>query len=359
MNKKKTIISVVGARPNFMKLAPIARALKKQRTVEHVIVHTGQHYDAKMSTVFFKELGIRQPDIDLGVKEKTHGAQTGEIMKRFETVCLKRKPDVVIVVGDVNSTAACALVAAKLNIKVAHVEAGLRSFDRTMPEEINRVVTDSIADYLFVTEKSAIANLLKEGHDKKKIHFVGNTMIDTLVAQKQKIIKSDILKAYCVQPKTYCVLTLHRPSNVDNKKTLEQIMNAIQKGAQGKTIIFPVHPRTRKNLPQTNGFTFIAPLGYHDFMALVRSSAVVITDSGGIQEEASFLGVPCVTIRNNTERPVTITQGTNILAGTDPRKIIVAIQKALKQKRKKIAIPRWDGKASDRIVGIITKVVKT
>lgn len=359
---KIKIISVVGARPNFVKIATFVKKIKQANRIQHVLVHTGQHYDQAMSDSFFRDLDITKPDINLGVKEKSHAAQTAEIMKRFEKVCVSEKPDIVVVVGDVNSTVACALTAVKLGIKVAHIEAGLRSFDRSMPEEINRIITDSISDYLFVTEESGVLNLLREGRSKKQIYFVGNTMIDTLIAQNGTLEAKDVLQRFKVNEKEYVVVTLHRPSNVDRKAALKSIMKAIHKGARGRKVLFPVHPRTQKKLNKwniaTNGIYVMKPLGYHDFMTLIKNAAAVITDSGGIQEETSFLGVPCVTVRENTERPITVTIGTNIIAGTTGQRIVKAIQKSVCGHTKIRRIPKWDGQASNRIIKILTKLIK-
>jgi len=361
MTKKRIkIISVVGARPNFMKIAPIAKAFNKQKNILHLIVHTGQHYDEKMSKVFFSDLEIPKPHVNLGVKKSSHAAQTAEIMSRFEKVLLREKPDCVLVVGDVNSTIACSLTAVKLGIKVAHVESGLRSFDRSMPEEVNRVLTDQISDYLFVTEKSGVQNLLNEGVSKKKIFLVGNTMIDTLFVNTKKASRSVILKKLGLKKKGYVLLTLHRPSNVDDPEQLQQMVQAVLKGAEGVDVVFPAHPRTKKQLGPLKAYGLqlkaIPPQGYLDFLKLMSESRVVVTDSGGIQEETSALGIPCLTLRMNTERPVTIEKGTNILVGVNPKKIRNSIRDVLGQKRPAIRnIPLWDGKAAQRIVTILCK----
>lgn len=363
------IVNVVGARPNFMKIAPLMAEFKKHKNIEAVLVHTGQHYDKKMSKKFFDDLDIPKPDINLEVGSKSHAKQTAEIMIRFEKVLLKERPDLVLVVGDVNSTIACALTAVKLGIKVVHVEAGLRSFDRTMPEEINRVLTDAISDLLFVTEKEAIDNLIREGVCRKKIHFVGNVMIDTLFKCKQKADKSNILKKLKLKSKEYAMLTLHRPSNVDCKATLARIFEALEEISKNIKIIFPVHPRTKSSLERFkiksfsryssldtryNNILFIDPLGYLDSLKLMSNARLVLTDSGGIQEETTALKIPCVTIRENTERPVTVSQGTNVIVGTNKNKIIK--EALLKIKTKKISgkNPKfWDGKTAERIVRII------
>jgi len=306
----KKIISVVGARPNFMKMAPIHKAFKKvinshSSLVTHLICHTGQHYDEKMSKVFFDDLELPKPDFYLGVGSGSHAEQTAKVMIEFEKVLMQEKPDLIIVYGDVNSTVACSLVAAKIGVKIAHVESGLRSFDRTMPEEINRIVTDHLSDYLFVTEKSGIENLKREGISEDKIFFVGNTMIDSLVHYLPKAEKSDVLKTYNLQPTNYILITLHRPSNVDDIENLKQIINLLNKLAEKRKIIFPVHPRTKSMLAYLNlnlslNLMLTDPIGYIDFLALMKNSELVITDSEGIQEETTYLGVQCITVRDNT-----------------------------------------------------------
>jgi len=382
---------VAGARPNFVKIAPIVEAINYYRHshnkgIEYYLVHTGQHYDEKMSKLFFNDLGIPPSDIDLEVGSASHAIQTAEIMKRFEKVCLKEKPTHVLVVGDVNSTIACALVASKLGIKVVHVEAGLRSFDRDMPEEINRVLTDAISDFLFITEENARENLRNEGIPENKIYFAGNVMIDTLLKHKQKALKSEILntlgllndspteKSHLITD--YCVLTIHRPSNVDDKTTFQGIIEALTEISQQIPIIIPVHPRTLNRINEfgfadsfiwhsnpespfkisTTGIYCIDPLGYLDFLQLTSHAKIVLTDSGGIQEETTILGIPCVTLRENTERPITVTQGTNVIAGIKKENIIKATfsQLALfKEPVKPSVPPLWDGKASNRIVEIL------
>ncbi len=361
------IISVVGARPNFMKIAPLIKAIEKYNSsndgnyIQHVLCHTGQHYDQQMSDVFFEHLNLPKPDYYLGVGSGSHAYQTANIMIEFEKVLLKENPDLVIVVGDVNSTIACSLTAIKLGIKVAHIEAGLRSFDRTMPEEINRILTDAISDFLFVTEKSGINNLLKEGISEDKIFFVGNLMIDSLLYSLPLSDKSRILTRYNLKPKEYSVLTLHRPSNVDDYEQLKRIVAFINYISEKKKVLFPIHPRTSKNLTrfnlteQLNGnVIFIEPLGYQDFIKLVKESLFVITDSGGIQEETTYLGIPCITLRNSTERPVTVEIGTNYLVGNDLSLTYSIVLDILNGKSKKGKIPElWDGKASERIVNIL------
>jgi UDP-N-acetylglucosamine 2-epimerase (non-hydrolysing) len=358
------IVCVCGARPNFMKIAPIMKALKESGKYYALLVHTGQHYDKKMSQFFFEELNIPQPDINLEVGSGSHAVQTAEIMKRFEPVVLDFKPDYVLVVGDVNSTIACGLVAVKLGIKLIHVEAGLRSFDRTMPEEINRVLTDSISDLLFVTEQSGVDNLKKEGVDSDKVYLVGNVMIDTLLANRQKAEQSDILEQLNLEKKKYAVITLHRPSNVDDIKSLERIIAAFEVIQKDIKLVFPVHPRTRNNISGTDlqcrveamqNLILLEPVGYLDFLKLTANAAVAITDSGGIQEETTILQIPCMTLRENTERPVTITEGTNRLVNLTTQDILNAY-KDIKDNNFDVSgkIPHlWDGHAADRIVQII------
>lgn len=377
MSKRIKVILVVGARPNYMKAAPIFFELKKYKQFKPIIVHTGQHYDKEMSDLFFRDLKLPKPDVYLGVGSASHAVQTARIMEKFEPVCLKEKPDLVMVVGDVNSTIACALTAVKLGIKVAHVEAGLRSFDRTMPEEINRLLTDQISDYLFTTCEDADTNLIREGIDRKKISFVGNAMIDTLMRLRAKSKAPGMLRKYGFIPRkqSYGLATLHRPSNVDKKKTLQGILSAISEVSNYLPVILPLHPRTEKQLDDMHflcydpefhkGILFTPPLGYLEFMGLMKNAALVLTDSGGIQEETTILGVPCLTIRENTERPITITQGTNKLVGTNPERIVTEAKKIIKyhcnqcnqssnhwhRRSKRMRRPQyWDGKAAMRIV---------
>jgi UDP-N-acetylglucosamine 2-epimerase (non-hydrolysing) len=359
------LLLVVGARPNFMKIAPIVRELGRfPDRFAPTLVHTGQHYDAAMSEVFFTELGLPRPDVDLGVGSGSHAQQTAAIMSAFEPVVLETSPDLVLVVGDVNSTIACALVAAKLGVRIAHVEAGLRSFDRTMPEEINRVLTDQISDLLFITEASAVENLRREGVPADRIHFSGNVMIDTLLSHAAEARRRGVASRYGVAERGYAVLTLHRPSNVDQDSTFSGLMDALSEIASELPIVFPVHPRTRpalnrsplaERLIESGALRLLDPLGYLDFLGLVADSAVVLTDSGGVQEETTVLGVPCVTLRTSTERPATITSGTNILAGTDPRRIVEAFRTA----RSRAGTPErpqfWDGKAAERIVQVLLR----
>lgn len=357
---KIKVINVVGARPNFMKVAPIMRVMRGNGLFEPVLLHTGQHYDQKMSESFFKDLDIPEPDIYLGVGSGSHAEQTAKIMVSFEKVLKEKKPDLVLVVGDVNSTLACSITSAKLNVLVAHVEAGLRSYDRRMPEEVNRVVTDSLSDYLFTTCEDANQNLLKEGISKDKIFFVGNTMIDTLTYLLKKIEKVEYWRKF---EKPYLLLTLHRPSNVDNKDDLLKIIAVLEKLQKRVKILFSVHPRTRKNIEKMRidkamakipGLILLEPLPYLDFMSLMKNAEIVLTDSGGIQEETTFLGVPCLTLRENTERPVTIREGTNELAGIEPDKILAQTFAILDGSRKQGKIPRfWDGRASERIIKVL------
>jgi UDP-N-acetylglucosamine 2-epimerase (non-hydrolysing) len=406
MIKRFKILLVAGARPNFMKVAPIYNELRKHKRFKTLIVHTGQHYDRDMSDVFFRDLGLPKPDIYLGVGSASHAVQTARIMEKFEPVCLKHKPDLVIVVGDVNSTIACALTAVKLDIKVAHVEAGLRSFDRTMPEEINRMLTDQISDYLFTTCRDGDKNLIREGIPRNKIYFVGNTMIDSLrnsipvIKRKMAVIKDNKIREIVTKP--YALVTLHRPSNVDDVSTFRGIWKALGTIAKKMPVIFPVHPRTLKMIKKyisiseyqsgayqnirgsgyhcTKQLILTPPLGYMEFMSLMANAALVLTDSGGIQEETTILGIPCLTLRHNTERPITITQGTNKLVGTDPRKIIREAMKIIKvyqvtsrsvsgdqrtrisgkpkrpNRQQRLKKPKfWDGKAALRIVDVLLK----
>ena len=355
------IVHVVGARPNFMKIAPILAACAARPALRSTLVHTGQHYDEAMSQMFFDQLRIPRPDVNLDVGSASHAQQTAAVLQKFEPVLLERRPDLVLVVGDVNSTLACSLAASKLGIAVAHVEAGLRSFDRTMPEEINRLVTDAIADLLFVTERSAMANLEREGVDPTRIHFVGNVMIDTLLAHRAAAASSDVVGRLGMARGRYAVLTLHRPANVDAPSALRGILEPLSELAQRMTIVFPVHPRTRAALaPHASlltaghGIRLVDPLGYLDFVRLMSDARVVLTDSGGIQEETTILGVACVTLRENTERPVTITHGSNRLAGTTPEGIRAAIAEVLAAAPAVLPPPPlWDGQAATRIAAIL------
>jgi UDP-N-acetylglucosamine 2-epimerase (non-hydrolysing) len=415
--KTAKIITVVGARPNFMKAAPIIAAIREHNerlamspgpkdagdshfTLQNVLVHTGQHYDEAMSDRFFADLNIPKPDVHLGVGSGSHAAQTAEVMKRFEEVLLQERPDLLVVVGDVNSTLACALVAAKISLDangtrplIAHVEAGLRSFDRGMPEEINRILTDHVADLLFVTEESGLRNLREEGIPDGKIHFVGNTMIDSLLAFKVKADASNILDKLSLRngngrhgstngAARYALLTLHRPSNVDQRATLLNILEGLEELSNSFPVIFPAHPRTQKRIAEfgferffrnlngsqegeesssthANGhIRLVEPLGYLDFLCLMGHAAVVVTDSGGIQEETTCLGIPCVTVRENTERPVTVKVGTNFLAGTSKEGIRQAVRQQL-DSRVSCAVPEaWDGKSAQRILNAICREIE-
>jgi UDP-N-acetylglucosamine 2-epimerase (non-hydrolysing) len=402
------VLIVVGARPNFMKAAPIIAAIRAHneraakeatsspaRAIQHVLVHTGQHYDQAMSDSFFADLNLPKPDVHLGVGSGTHASQTAEIMKKFEDVLLREKPDVLIVVGDVNSTVGCALVAAKVVLDtsgarplIAHVEAGLRSFDRSMPEEINRIVTDHLSDFLFVTEESGLRNLAVEGVPEAKVHLVGNTMIDSVIAFKEKAESSTVLSRLGLlqrkhpsqesnSTRPYALLTLHRPSNVDNRGTFQNLLNGLAELIREYPVVFPVHPRTSSRIAEFNlgdsiavanprstsngdsgavagpGVLLTEPLGYLDFLCLMKHAAVVVTDSGGIQEETTCLGIPCVTVRENTERPVTVEKGTNVIAGTDSRRIQEAIREQLQRTGPKNMPRHWDGHAAARIIDIL------
>lgn len=364
------ILHVVGARPNFMKLAPIMRALAQEPTrFTQLLVHTGQHYDANMSDIFFKELELPTPDVNLEIGSGSHAQQTAQIMQRFEPILLDYRPDWVVVPGDVNSTLAAALVAAKLGVKVAHVEAGLRSFDRTMPEEINRLLTDQISDLLFTPSRDGDQNLWREGVAPEKIHFVGNVMIDTLVRLLPKAEARWPTLRTTHQLDRYLLVTLHRPSNVDDPETLTAIIAALQELSQEIAVIFPVHPRTRARLAQLGLLNpdakrqspkLLEPLGYLDFLAMQAHAALVLTDSGGVQEETAYLGVPCLTARPNTERPVTITHGANRLVASTQAALVAAAQQALRQPRPIAGdAPRpalWDGHAAERIVDVLRRL---
>lgn len=373
----KKIISVVGARPNFMKMAPIHKQLlKHKKKVIHKIVHTGQHYDKKMSDVFFKDLGLPKPDIFLGIGSKSHAEQKALIMIELEKVIKKERPDLVIVYGDVNSTSAATLVCTKQSddmlhaIPVAHVESGLRSFDRSMPEEINRLVTDVLADYLFVTEPSGVRNLQREGISDKKIFFTGNTMIDSLITLLPMIKKSNILKELCISENNYALITLHRPSNVDSKQNLSKVINIIKSInliSPDCDIVFPVHPRTHKmletfglskELTSINNIIITEPLGYFDFMRLITTAKFILTDSGGIQEESTYLKIPCITLRENTERPVTTELGTNTITGLDEKAVKKYLGHIEKGTYKSGKIPKfWDGNSAERIVKVLLEKI--
>ncbi len=361
------ILSVVGARPNFMKAAPIIKALRARGDgISHHLVHTGQHYDAGMSGAFFDALKMPDPDINLGVGSGSHAEQTARVMMAIEPVLMDVRPDLVLVVGDVNSTLACALTAKKLGIRVGHVEAGLRSFDMTMPEEINRLCTDAISDDLFTTDRLANANLEREGVAAEKIHFVGNVMIDSLLAHRDAARQLRARETFGLAEQGYGVLTLHRPSNVEDRDRLAAMLDAILEGVDGLPVVFPMHPRTRARIeqfgladrlagtPREGGLIAAEPLGYLEFLSLNADARLVLTDSGGIQEETTILGVPCVTLRENTERPITIEDGTNRLGGTRRGGILAAVADALGGPRRAERRPeKWDGRAAERIVDVI------
>jgi UDP-N-acetylglucosamine 2-epimerase (non-hydrolysing) len=361
------VIIVAGARPNFMKVAPIVAAMRRRIHEFHpFLVHTGQHYDEAMSEAFFRDLEMPKPDIHLGVGSKSHASQTASIMQAFEPIVIKEKPDWVVVVGDVNSTLACALVCSKLLIKVAHVEAGLRSRDRTMPEEINRLLTDQLADLLLTPSKDGDENLRAEGIPPERIRLVGNIMIDSLLTQLGRAAGSSVLRDLKLTEKQYALLTLHRPSNVDDSSSFDQILAALEEISTHLPIVFPAHPRTRKmitelalneRIEKIKSMRVIDPVGYLDFLRLLSGARLVLTDSGGIQEETTVLGIPCITLRENTERPVTVELGTNVIAGTDTANIIEAARRALEipldgpsdPSRSRVP-PLWDGKTADRIL---------
>jgi len=355
------IVNVVGARPNFMKIAPVIDEMRRRSDrIQSLLVHTGQHYDKSMSDSFFDDIEIPRPDINLEVGSGTHSEQTARVMIAFEQVLLEHPADWVVVVGDVNSTMAAAIVASKMGVRVAHVEAGLRSRDRSMPEEINRVVTDAVADLLLTPSRDATENLLREGIPAEKISFVGNVMIDTLFRNLDRARNSSVLERNNLTPGRFCAMTLHRPSNVDDKQTLSSIIDALQVIGERVPIIFPVHPRTRERIKQfglenriesSTMFRLIDPLGYLDFLKLYSNSRLVLTDSGGVQEETTVLGIPCLTLRKNTERPITVTEGTNRVVGSDPevikREALAALDRPLQPPPK---IELWDGRAGIRIV---------
>ena len=359
------VIAVAGARPNFMKIAPLMRVLRSTPGIETLLVHTGQHYDEKMSQLFFDELRIPKPDLNLEVGSGTVSSSMAKILLAFEPVLQQERPDLVIVVGDVTSTIACTFAAKQLQIPVAHVEAGLRSFDREMPEEINRILTDSISDFLFVTEQSGVENLRDEGVTDAKIFFVGNVMIDTLLANKAKSDQSQILSQLGLSPRGYALLTLHRPSNVDDQAVFLRIFEAVADMARRMPVVFPVHPRTLNRMARFGledhmaalpNLKLIEPQGYLDFLKLTAEAKVVLTDSGGVQEETTILNVPCITLRENTERPVTIFEGTNTLVGTETDKILAATNAVLSAPPSPPRRPKlWDGRAAERIVQILVE----
>jgi UDP-N-acetylglucosamine 2-epimerase (non-hydrolysing) len=360
------IINVVGARPNFMKIAPLVEAMKREPDKYlPLVVHTGQHYDTQMSDSFFKDLELPAADVHLGVGSASHAAQTAAVMERFEPVLLREKPDWVLVVGDVNSTLACALVCVKLGIKVGHVEAGLRSRDRTMPEEINRLLTDQVSDLLFTPSADADANLRAEGIPAERIRLVGNIMIDSLYKHLEHAHQSSITSELGLTGKEYAVLTLHRPSNVDSVEVFGRILQSLESIAARLPIVFPVHPRTRKmidefglsdRISKAEGLKLVDPLGYLDFLGLYSNARLVLTDSGGIQEETTVLGIPCLTLRENTERPVTVEMGTNVVVGTDPERITTHAFAALNGNgnRARRVPPFWDGHTAERILAALS-----
>lgn len=364
------ILNIVGARPNFMKMAPIIAELNKYPEIfTHILVHTGQHYDQQMSTSFFEVLGMPRPDVNLEVGSGTHAEQTARIMVEFEKVCLKENPDLVIVVGDVNSTMACTITAKKLGIKVAHVEAGLRSRDMLMPEEINRLCTDVLCDYLFTTDHFANENLSAEGIPAGKIFFVGNVMIDTLLKHRELAAKVGLVEKWDLIPSSFATLTLHRPSNVDDKATLVGILDALKEISRTVPIVFPIHPRTRKMIEhfgltgyfssteKPSGIWLAEPLGYLEFLNLNIHAQFILTDSGGLQEESTVLGIPCITLRNNTERPITSEVGSNFIVGTECDRILEVAYNIVGGRYIKGSVPeKWDGKAAERIVGILKKM---
>jgi len=352
------VFHVVGARPNFMKVAPVMNALKTRENIVQTLVHTGQHYDANMSDVFFEQLGIPAPDVNLAVGSGTHARQTAEIMTRLEPVLLDRKPDLVLVYGDVNSTVAAALVCAKLGVRVGHVEAGLRSFDRTMPEEINRLVTDQLADLLFTPSEDADVNLKKEGIPAGKIFRVGNVMIDSLVKLLPAARGQTQNGLRLPQSQPFALVTLHRPANVDDGAILKSILQSLLEVSQDLPVVFPAHPRTRKRIADfglhAGQLQVLDPLSYLEFLAMQSRATVVITDSGGIQEETTYLGIPCLTLRENTERPITVSLGTNVLVGRDPDKLRTELSRILAGQAKKGTVPPlWDGHAGERIAAVV------
>jgi UDP-N-acetylglucosamine 2-epimerase (non-hydrolysing) len=361
------IINVVGARPNLMKIAPLMDAYAAAPEIEPLLVHTGQHYDANMSDLFFRQLGIPEPDLNLGVGSASHAVQTAEIMRAFEPIAERHRPDAVLVVGDVNSTIACGIVAVKLGIRLVHVEAGLRSFDRDMPEEINRVLTDAISDLLFCTEQSGVDNLRREGIADAKIHLVGNVMIDTLLRHRARADQSRVLEEFGLAAGHYAVLTLHRPSNVDDPVVLGKLLDVLEVVLADQPLVFPVHPRTRQKLTQFGlaarvaaqpDLRLVDPVGYLDFLKLMTHARVVLTDSGGIQEETTILGVPCLTLRENTERPVTVDLGTNRVVGQRPDRILSAYREVMAAQEVEARVPPlWDGGAAGRIVGVLRAVL--
>ena len=349
------VLCVAGARPNFMKIKPVMAALES-RGAEVLLVHTGQHYDPAMSVVFLSELGIRTPDHSLGVGSGSQADQTGRIMAAFEPLVAEVAPDVVVVVGDVNSTMACALVAAKAGCLVAHVEAGLRSRDWTMPEEVNRVVTDRVSDFLLAPSADAVENLLAEGYRADQIHLVGNVMVDSLLANLEKARARPVLGSLGLEPRAYGVVTLHRPANVDDPSMLKGLLSALSAVAEACPLVFPVHPRTRIQLEgqvMSPSLRLVEPVGYLDFVALEADARLVLTDSGGVQEETTVRGVPCLTLRDSTERPVTVTHGTNTVVGLDPERIVAEAARVLRDGVEARCPPLWDGRAGERIASVL------
>lgn len=377
MNNKYKLILVAGARPNFMKIAPLMRAFAQHSFIQAILIHTGQHYDEKMSDLFFQQLNIPKPDINLEVGSGSHAVQTARIMEAFEKVCLDVRPDMVMVVGDVNSTLACTLVASKLGIRTCHYEAGLRSNDRGMPEEINRLATDAISDYFLTTSADADENLIHEGHPAEKIHMVGNLMIDTLVDNLSKIDhielsfplldgQDTLTMGKQIRPGQYGLMTFHRPSNVDDAASLSELVGTWEEITRNVPLVFPIHPRTYKNLAAfglidrvkaCQQLYLIEPLGYWEFNALVKQSQFVLTDSGGVQEETTYLGVPCLTVRPNTERPITITEGTNVLIKVE--EVVPQVDRILAGNFKKGSIPKyWEGRSAERIRTIVENIAQ-
>ena len=361
MSEIKTIVHVVGARPNYMKIAPVMDALRPETRLRQLLINTGQHYDEAMAAGFLRELQLPTPDRDLGVGSASHAVQTAKVMMAFEEICLADRPDLVVVVGDVNSTMAASLVAAKLLIPIAHVEAGLRSFDRTMPEEINRIVTDRLADLLLTPSRDGNENLKAEGTPEEKIHLVGNVMIDTLKRHLPLAKLERVRDRIPVGNGPYAVLTLHRPSNVDEPRTLGNILRAVRDVAARMPVVFPVHPRTRNRLrefdleSQLDGTILTEPLGYIDFLALTSHARLILTDSGGLQEESTALGIPCLTLRENTERPITVSEGTNRVVGTRTADILEGVDRALGPATVARIPDLWDGRASERIADVISR----
>lgn len=364
--RRLKVLNVVGARPNFVKIASMMAAYRETDAIEPILVHTGQHYDAAMSDVFFRDLGIPLPDVNLGVGSASHAVQTAEIMKAFEPVLAETRPDAVLVVGDVNSTIACGLVAVKHGTPVIHVEAGLRSGDRTMPEEINRLLTDALSDLLFCTEQAGVDNLAREGIGEAKVFLVGNVMVDTLLTHRERASTSRVLERMGLTPRHYAVLTVHRPSNVDDHPTLVGLLDAIEEIQRELPVVTPLHPRLRsaligtgldRRLASMSGVRVTEPLGYLDFVKLMSDAEVVLTDSGGVQEETTILGVPCLTLRDNTERPVTLDAGTNRLVGVTPARVVEGFRAVRDEPANGSVPPFWDGKTAERIVSIVAAVL--